>query len=335
MTKLSYKDAGVDLNQADQALRGIVAHARGTHSENVLKGIGLFSGFYRLDTRRFRNPVLVSSIDGVGTKVKLAEMARVYDGIGKDLVNHCINDIAVCGAEPLFFMDYVATDKLQSDVVEGVVRGMALACKEANCALIAGETAEMPGVYQRGCFDVAGAIVGVVEEDGIIDGEKISPGDLLIGIASNGIHTNGYSLVRKILFETRNFGLSETIEVLGCSLGEELLRVHKNYLPLIRKIAGDPGVVGIAHITGGGIVGNTKRLLRENLTLRIDWNAWEWPPIFSFLQRQGQVSDEEMRQVFNLGVGLVLIVRKAAVETVLALCRAAGEEAFIIGSVNK
>jgi len=333
--QVSYRDAGVNLNAANQALREIKRYTKTTHSENVLRGVGLFSGFYRLDLARYTNPVLVSSIDGVGTKVKIAEMAGFYESIGQDLVNHCINDIAVCGAEPLLFMDYVAADKLNSDVLLGVVRGMTAACRETGCALVGGETAEMPGVYNTGAFDVAGAIIGIVEEDRIIDGAGIADGDTLLAVPSNGIHTNGYSLVRKILSDNNRFQLSDRLDELDGTLGKELLRVHKDYLPLIRKISTNAGVVGIAHITGGGIVGNTQRLLRGGLSLCIDWHAWEWPPIFSWLQEQGHVSDEEMRQVFNLGVGLVLVVNNGQVDKVRALCRTAGEDAFVIGKVTE
>ncbi len=333
MSDLSYKQAGVDIERADAAVAGMKSHVETTHTDSVLKGLGFFSGLFRLDTARYQHPVLVSSIDGVGTKVKIAEMVGVFDSIGADMVNHCLNDIAVSGADPLFFLDYIAADKLDPIAITGIVSGMAAACKSAGCALIGGETAEMPGVYRTGSFDVAGAIVGVVEEAQIIDGSRISAGDLLLAIPSNGIHTNGFSLVRKLLFEGQTFALNQYLEELRCSLAEELLRVHKSYLGLIQQLRGRPGLTGISHVTGGGIVGNTRRLLRKDLSLEIDWTCWEWPPVFRLLQRAGAVSEEEMRQVFNLGVGLILVVQPDEVESMLAACARSGEQAQVIGSV--
>jgi len=334
-SEISYKDSGVDLERSRQAKDAIKAHVKSTHTENVLRDIGLFSGFFRFDTDKYKEPVLVSSIDGVGTKVKIAQMMGRYNTIGADLVNHSVNDIMVCGAEPLFFMDYIAADRLTQDMVSGAVEGMASACKESGCALIGGETAEMPGVYTEQSFDLAGTIVGVVDRDRIIDGSTIGAGDILIGIASNGIHTNGYSLVRKVFFENNDYSVEHRFNDLGGTLGEELLKVHKSYHRLIRAVRNLEGLKGISHITGGGIVGNTNRLLPAGCRVDIDWESWSWPVIFSILQKEGSVPDAEMRNVFNLGVGLVLIVTEEKAEALLGSCASMQEEAFVIGSVKK
>lgn len=333
MTDTSYKKSGVDIEAGERAVNSIQDMVAGTHSGNVLKGIGLFSGFYELDIQKYKKPVIVSSIDGVGTKVKIAELMGVYDTVGQDLVNHCINDIAVCGASPLVFLDYIAADKLDVQVVSEIVKGMAVACKESGCALVGGETAEMPGVYMKDNFDLAGSITGVVEKDEIIDGSEITQGNVLIGVPSSGLHTNGFSLVRHILFEENKFSIGQHIPEFGQTLGEELLAVHKSYLHLIQAAIKTHLVLGIAHITGGGIVGNTSRLLPENLGLRINWNAWTLPPLFEFLQKKGNVSFEEMQKAFNLGVGLIFIVAESAAEKILEICKLQDESAFIMGEV--
>lgn len=333
MTPVSYKDAGVDRERGENIKDSIKKLAADSFNQNVLKGIGLFSGFYVLDTKALRHPVLVSSMDGVGTKVKIAQMMGVYDSLGEDLVNHCINDIMVCGADPLFFLDYIAADRLEPQMVREIVRGLARACKQAGCALVGGETAEMPGVYAKNNFDLAGAIVGLVERDAIVDGNKTAAGDVLIGVASNGLHTNGFSLARKILFEMKKFNISQPIRELDSTLGEELLKPHRSYLSLIQKIRSQSGLHGMAHVTGGGIIDNTRRLLRKNLDLRIDWEAWQPPTIFRFIQKEGSVSDSEMRKIFNMGVGLVLIVGNTAAGEILNLCQSLNESVFIIGSV--
>ena len=335
MTQVSYENAGVSREVSENAKDSIKAFARTTHSKNVLKEIGLFSGFYDLDLKKFKRPILASSIDGVGTKVKIAQMMGVYDSIGRDLVNHCVNDIMVCGAEPLFFMDYLAADKLHVKVIEEIVKGISDACKDAGCALLGGETAEMPGVYAPDNFDVAGSIVGVVEFDKIIDGSQIKPDDFLIGVASNGLHTNGYSLVRKVFFENSDYSVTMRLDETQSTLGEELLRIHRSYQRLIEKIKNSEGLHGIAHITGGGIVGNTARLLKDDLELQIDWSAWEMQAIFKIIQKEGNIPDSEMRKVFNLGVGLVLVVNTGTVESFLNACKTTSEQAFVIGSVTK
>jgi len=335
MTQITYENAGVSREVSESAKDSIKTLARATHSKNVLKEIGLFSGFYDFDFKTFKRPILVSSIDGVGTKVKIAQMMGVYESIGRDLVNHCVNDIMVCGAEPLFFMDYLAADKLHVNVIEEIVKGISEACQDSGCALIGGETAEMPGVYAPGNFDVAGSIVGVVEFDKIIDGSQIKPSDCLIGVASNGLHTNGYSLVRKVFFENNHYSVTTRLDETQSTLGEELLRVHRSYHGLMGKIKNSEGLHGIAHITGGGLVDNISRLLKEGLDLQIDWSAWEMQPIFKIIQKEGNIPDSEMRKVFNLGVGLVLVVNPDTVESFLNACKTASEQAFVTGSVIK
>jgi len=262
-------------------------------------------------------------------------MMGVYDSIGRDLVNHCVNDIMVCGAEPLFFMDYLAADKLHVKVIEEIVKGISDACKDAGCALLGGETAEMPGVYAPDNFDVAGSIVGVVEFDKIIDGSQIKAGDCLIGVASNGLHTNGYSLVRRVFFENSDYSVTMRLDETQSTLGEELLSIHRSYQRLIEKIKNSEGLHGIAHITGGGIVDNTSRLLRDGLELQVDWSTWEMQAIFNIIQTEGNIPDSEMRKVFNLGVGLVVVVNTDTVESFLNACKTASEQAFVIGSVTK
>ncbi|MDZ7338197.1 MAG: phosphoribosylformylglycinamidine cyclo-ligase [candidate division KSB1 bacterium] len=330
---LTYEAAGVSIAAGDESVERIKAMARATYGPSVLRDIGLFGGFYELDSGRCRRPVLVSSIDGVGTKVKVACALGVYDTVGEDLVNHSVNDVMTSGADPLFFLDYLATGKLKPEVVEKVVEGMARACRQAGCALIGGETAEMPGVYHPDDFDLAGAIVGVVEKEQIIDGHTIKAGDVLVGIGSNGLHTNGYSLARKVLLELAGIKLTEQVHELGCTLGEELLRVHRSYQILVQQVRSLPGLHGIAHITGGGIVGNTSRLLPAGRSLRIDWQAWEVPPIFRLIQRLGKVQDAEMRRVFNLGIGEVLVVAPEAADICIEKASAAGFAAYIIGEV--
>lgn len=334
MTKRVYEDAGVSIAAGEEITEQIKSLAHATHGPNVLHGLGLFSGFYQLQLSQYIQPVLVASIDGVGTKVKVAEMMGIHDSVGQDLVNHCVNDIAVCGAEPLFFTDYIAADRLEPATVRQLVKGISIACEQAKCALIGGETAEMPGVYSKGSFDLAGAITGVVEKSAIIDGRKIAGGDVLIGVQSNGLHTNGFSLVRKVLFEDEKYSVNQYLDETGCKLGEELLRVHRSYLPVISRLKNESGIHGIAHITGGGIAGNTRRLLKAELSLHIDWDSWEKQPIFDFIARVGNVSDTEMRQVFNLGIGLVLLVAATAVDTIQNACAAEGFENWVIGSVQ-
>lgn len=327
----TYKDSGVDIDAAETSIRNIKALIRSTFSSNVLTDIGLFGGFFQPDFSAFKEPVLVSSVDGVGTKLHVAVLANKHDTVGSDLVNHCVNDIAVSGAIPLFFMDYFASGKLDTHVFEEVVRGFVKACKENKCALIGGETAEMPGMYQNKDYDIAGMIVGVVDKEKIVNGSGIKPGDVLIGVPSNGLHTNGYSLARSVLLN--RFTVDDYIDELGSTLAEELLRVHRSYLHLIQELLNPNAPAGFAHITGGGIVGNTKRILPDGTTIRIDWNGWETPAVFKLIQSTGKVDDDEMRRVFNMGIGLVIIADKDNVDKILNTLNGLHEHACVIGEV--
>ncbi len=302
----TYKAAGVDIEAGEKTVDKIKGYAKSTFNKSVLTDIGMFGAFYEPDFSEYKNPVLVSSVDGVGTKLKIAIEMDKHDSIGQDLVNHCVNDIAVCGAEPLFFLDYYATGKLSPDKAADVIKGFAIACKENNCALIGGETAEMPGMYDENDYDVSGTIVGVVDKSKIIDGKKIKKGDLLIGFPSTGLHTNGYSLARKVLLD--KFSVNDFIPEINNTLGNELLKIHKSYLPLIKKLKNSLEVKGLSHITGGGIIGNTSRILPAGLSLDIHWGAWEMPAIFKLIQNTGNISNEEMHKVFNCGIGLIAVI---------------------------
>ena len=327
-----YEDAGVSIKAGDDTVERIKNYAKSTFNKAVLADIGLFGAFFEPDLADFKEPVLVSSVDGVGTKLKIATSLGKHDTIGQDLVNHCINDIAVCGAEPLFFLDYMAFGKLDPEVASEIVKGFSIACKNNGCALIGGETAEMPGLYQKGDYDLSGTIVGIVEKSKILKGDKITSGDVLIGIPSTGLHTNGYSLARKVLLE--KYDLNEKVPPLNKSLGEELLSVHRSYLSLIKFMKTNLDVKGISHVTGGGIIGNTKRILPEGLKLKIDWEKWEVPPIFKLIQETGEISDEEMREVFNMGVGLIFIVSKDDSQLALDLTTKQNERPILIGKVE-
>ncbi|WP_420454866.1 phosphoribosylformylglycinamidine cyclo-ligase [Rubrivirga sp.] len=328
----TYKDAGVDIDAGEEAVRRIKGHVRKTFTPGVLTDIGAFGGFFALDKDQYRDPVLVSSMDGVGTKLKVAQRVDRHDTVGQDLVNHCVNDIAVCGARPLFFLDYFAAGQIRPSVVEAVVKGFAAACKENGCALIGGETAEMPDLYARGEYDLAGTIVGVVERDGIVDGSAIQAGDVLLGLPSTGLHTNGYTLARKVLFE--RFVAGDAPEALGGeTVAEALLRVHRSYLDAIQALISEGLAHGIAHVTGGGLEGNTRRVVPEGLALDVDWDAWTVPPLFRLIQEVGEVPEDDMRRTFNLGVGLVVVVPADAVERALAVLGALGEPAFAVGTV--
>jgi phosphoribosylformylglycinamidine cyclo-ligase len=330
---LTYKDAGVDIDAGELGVKAISRLAKLTFNENVLKDIGLFGSFYRLDCSKIKEPVLVSSVDGVGTKLKIAFRSGIHDTIGEDLVNHCVNDIMTSGAEPLFFLDYLALSKLEPHVVEQIVTGMARGCRNANCALIGGETAEMPDFYQPGEYDISGTMVGIVDAENIIDGSKINRGDVLVGLPSNGLHTNGYSLVRKIFFGLNHFNIDDYIEQLGCTLGEELLRVHRSYRHEILALKDQHFLHGMSHITGGGIEGNTHRILPEGLRLKIDWKSWTPLEIFHLIQHIGQVPEEEMRRVFNLGIGFIFIIDKMQVDHAINQLKNLGEDPKIIGEV--
>jgi len=291
----------------------------------------MFGAFYEPDFSGYKNPVLVSSVDGVGTKLKIAIEMDKHDTIGQDLVNHCVNDIAVCGAKPLFFLDYYATGKLNPDKAAEVIKGFSIACKENDCALIGGETAEMPGLYADEDFDVSGTIVGVVDKAKIIDGKRIQKGDLLIGFPSNGLHTNGYSLARKVLLE--KFKVTDHVNEINNILGDELLKIHKSYLPLITALKNSIDVKGLSHITGGGIVGNTSRIIPKGLGLLIHWGNWEMPAIFKLIQQTGNISNDEMHKVFNCGIGLAAVVSKSDKIVAFQAAHDAHEHPLLIGEV--
>jgi len=330
--KLDYKSAGVDREKGEGVKKKIGALARQTFNENVLAAIGLFGGFFRFPQENYREPVLVASVDGIGTKIKLACQLHQYRGLGADIVYHCLNDIMVGGAQPLFFLDYLAFGKLESSVVLDLIESMSAACRDAGCALIGGETAEMPDIYHSGEFDLAGTIVGVVEKEKILDGRRIQRGDVLVGIASNGLHTNGYSLARKII-AAHHLQLDQYQHDLAATLGEALLKPHRSYQRPIQLAIEFFELHGISHITGGGIEGNTARLLRHGVQLKIDWQAWEWPPLFRLLQKCGQVEVAEMRHVFNLGIGLIFVMAPTTVDELRQRLQEIGEKSWVIGEI--
>jgi phosphoribosylformylglycinamidine cyclo-ligase len=326
----TYKDSGVDIEAGDETVKRIKPLIKSTFNKNVLADIGLFGGFYDAQFPGYKEPVLVASTDGVGTKLKIAFLTGKHDTVGQCLVNHCVNDILSCGAKPLFYLDYFATGKLIPGVAEKVISGFAKACRENDCAIIGGETAEMPSIYQEGEYDVSGTIVGIVEKQKIVDGKSIVPGDVLIGLPSTGLHTNGYSLARSILLE--KFSVNKYFDELGKTIGEALLEVHRSYLHVVMPLL-DLGLInGISHITGGGIIGNTKRILPEGCTLDINWNSWEPLPIFKLIQKKGNISDDEMRLTFNLGIGMILVISHVNVDKVLSLL--AGEKPLLIGKIK-
>jgi phosphoribosylformylglycinamidine cyclo-ligase len=306
----AYARAGVDVDLGNKVKAGLGAIVKTTHRPEVLGKIGGFGGLFRGAFPGFKEPVLVASIDGVGTKIKVAVLLNKHDTIGEDLVNHCVNDIAVLGAEPLFFLDYMASERLEPNRFHELIAGMTRGCRKAGCALIGGETAQMPGIYHGNDYDLVGTIVGVVDRKKIIDGSKIKEGDAIIGLPSSGLHTNGYSLAREILFNQLNLRLSARADGLRKTLGEELLNVHTLYLPHIRKVRAQIEVKGMAHITGGGLIDNIPRVLPEALDAEIMLGTWAVPPLFRLLANAARIGVEELHQVFNMGVGMVLIVAK-------------------------
>ncbi|MGA7306457.1 MAG: phosphoribosylformylglycinamidine cyclo-ligase [Rhodothermales bacterium] len=328
----TYKEAGVDISAGEDTVRRIKPLVRSTFTEGVLTDIGAFGAFFAPPWRQYDDPILVSSVDGVGTKLAVAVACDRHDTVGQDLVNHCVNDIAVCGATPLFFMDYFAAGSLDPERTVSVIEGFATACRENGCALIGGEMAEMPGMYRVDDYDIAGTIVGMVDRSEIVDGSTISDGDVLIGLPSTGLHTNGFSLARHVLLS--RFDVHDKPEELGGeSVGEVLLRVHRSYLGVIRRLLEQRLAVGFSHITGGGIAGNTRRILPDGLEIDVQWDAWERPAIFRLIQELGSVPESDMRSTFNLGIGLVAVVPVDRAAGAEALLRAAGEEPIIIGRI--
>jgi phosphoribosylformylglycinamidine cyclo-ligase len=336
----AYAGAGVDIHLADTLKGGLRAKVRKTLRREVLGSIGGFGGLFALDLKKHKRPVLVSSMDGVGTKLKIAVALNKHDTVGQDLVNHCVNDIAAVGAEPLFFLDYIGMGQLTPRVFDQIIDGLVKACRKAGCALIGGETAQLPGIYGTGDYDLVSTIVGVVERDRIIDGSRIRPGDAIIGLASTGLHTNGYSLARQILFAQMGVRLDDYHGALGCTFGEELLKVHRNYWPVIQKIRNSKleirnSIHGIAHITGGGFYDNIPRVLPKNCHAVIRRGSWNVLPIFKLLQEGGGVTDEEMHHVFNMGIGMVLIVDPQSAGAVRKVGTRAGVKSYLIGEIRK
>jgi len=331
---MDYKAAGVDIDAGNETVRRIRALAKGTFTPDVLSDIGSFGGLFRVPQGECDEPVLVASADGVGTKLKLAFMSGRHDTVGQDLVNHCVNDILVQGARPLFFLDYLATGRLAPEVAEQIVGGMAKACRENGCALLGGETAEMPGFYADGEYDLAGFVIGLVDRARIVDGRNLVPGDVLIGIPSSGLHTNGYSLARRIAFEVAGLSFDSQVAELGSSIGEALLIPHRSYLRVLQPLLDRQLVKGLAHITGGGITDNLPRILPEGIGAAISRNGWDVPPIFHWLQRIGQVGDDEMLRAFNMGVGMIVACEARYQSEVLAMLQTSGGAgATVIGAI--
>ncbi|MGV3772903.1 MAG: phosphoribosylformylglycinamidine cyclo-ligase [Verrucomicrobiales bacterium] len=342
MAQKAYARAGVDIDLGNKVKATLPELLASTHRREVLGKVGGFGGLFALDTKRYKQPVLVSSVDGVGTKLKIAFAMDRHDTVGQDLVNHCVNDIAVLGAEPLFFLDYIGTGKLEPQMFEQLIQGFAKACQENRCALVGGETAQMPGFYQKGEYDVSGTIVGVVEKSRMLDGKTIKKGDVIIGIASSGLHTNGYSLARKIFFDQLKLKPKTVVSELGGTIGDEMLKVHVSYGMLVQDLLkkyNKPGkplqVKGFAHITGGGFVDNIPRVLPTKFDAVIEKGSWPVLPVFELMQARGKVPEAEMYQVFNMGIGMVAFVAQEQADAVLKTVKAAKHPAWVIGEVAK
>jgi len=333
--KLTYQSSGVDIQAGNEAKEKIKKLARSTFTPAVLKGIGSFGGFFAFNTKEYKNPVLVSSVDSVGTKLKVAFMMGKHDTVGEDIVNHCVNDILVHGAKSLFFLDYIGIGKLDPVVVAEIVKGLAKANRNVGCALVGGETAELSEFYKIGEYDLAGCIVGVVEKNKIIDGSNIRPGDQIIGLKSSGLHTNGYTLARKVLFDVAHLRVNDYVKELKTTLGNELLKVHRCYAPSISSTLKKFEIKGMAHITGGGIQGNLCRILPKNCDAQIHTDSWKVLPIFEFIQSKGNIDNEEMFKVFNMGIGLILVVSKPETHKILNQLSSLKETAHHIGEITK
>ena len=332
---ITYADAGVDIERANRTKQRIKYLAQKTFNRGVLSEIGGFGGLFSIDKRKYRDPVLVSSVDGVGTKLKLAFEMHLHHTVGADLVNHCVNDIAVQGAAPMFFMDYFATGKLEGEIAEKVISGIADACKQNGCALIGGETAEMPGFYSNGEYDLAGFIVGVVDRERIITGKDVKPGDVLIGLPSTGLHTNGYSLARKLFFSNARYTPDSYVNEIKGKVGTELMKTHKSYWPIVRRMVEAEAVTAMAHITGGGITENLPRVLPKNCSAIVEINSWPVLPIFEHMQAIGAIPQEEMLRTFNMGIGMILVVPAAKFKKVQSILDRCSEKGYIIGRVVK
>jgi len=334
-TAVTYADAGVDINRANRTKQRIKYLAHKTFTKGVLSEIGGFGGLFSVDKTKYADPILVSSVDGVGTKLKVAFEMELHSTIGADLVNHCVNDIAVQGAAPMFFMDYLATGRLDPAIAEQVVEGIADACKHNGCALIGGETAEMPGFYPDGEYDLAGFIVGVVDREKIVTGKDVQIGDIILGLPSNGLHTNGYSLARKLLFEVGHYSPETYVNEIKNKVGNELMRTHRSYWPVLRKLVDGQCVAAMAHITGGGITENLPRVLPKGMAAVIELGSWPVLPIFEHLQQLGNVPQEEMLRTFNMGLGMLLVVPSAKFKKAQSVLERVGEKCFTVGRVVK
>ena len=331
---MDYRSAGVDIDAGNEVVRRIRALARSTFTPGVLSEIGSFGGLFQLEPGRFREPVLVASADGVGTKLKVAFLAGKHSTVGVDLVNHCVNDILMQGAEPLFFLDYISTGRLSPEVAESIIGGMASACRDNGCALLGGETAEMPGFYGEGEYDLAGFIVGVVDRNRLINGRTIAVGDVLVGVPSSGLHTNGYSLARRIAFDQLGLTVDRHVPELGRTLGEAFLEPHRSYLPLIRPLLDGGRIKGMAHITGGGITDNLPRILPHGTAAVIDAASWEVPPLFRWLRQSGGVPLDDMMRTFNMGIGLIIVAARDKAEQLIdELAARGGRDARVMGEV--
>ena len=330
---IDYRASGVDIDAGNETVRRIKSLAKSTFTPGVLSDIGSFGGLFALDRSRYQEPVLVASTDGVGTKLKVAFMTGRHDTVGADLVNHCVNDILVQGAEPLFFLDYLATGRLSPDVAEQVIAGVARGCKQNGCALLGGETAEMPGFYADGEYDIAGTIVGVVERSKVIDGRSIVVGDVVIGLPSSGLHTNGYSLARRVIFDVCGYRADQTIPELGTTAGAALLAPHRSYLSAMKPLIAADLVKGMAHITGGGITENLPRILPDGTAAVIDRAAWTIPPVFKLLQDRGGVADDEMLRAFNMGIGLIVVCSAEHAGRTIDMLTSAGEQPVRLGAI--
>jgi len=324
---MDYRTSGVDIDAGNEVVRRIKRLARSTHTPGVLSEIGSFGGLFSLGSLGLTDPVLVASADGVGTKLKIAFLTNIHETIGQDLVNHCVNDILVQGARPAFFLDYLATGRLSPDVAASIVHGIARACRENGCALLGGETAEMPGFYHDGEYDLAGFIIGAVDRAHLIDGKRIAPGDVLIGLPSSGLHTNGYSLARRIVFDHLKLEVSSRVPELNATVGEALLRPHRSYLPIVEPLLGTSAIKGMAHITGGGITDNLPRILPPGTRAAIDRMTWDVPPLFSWLVIAGGVPTEDAYRTFNMGIGLIVVCSPEDQQTLLTTFHEHGEPA--------
>ncbi|MFA7693607.1 MAG: phosphoribosylformylglycinamidine cyclo-ligase [Candidatus Hydrogenedentales bacterium] len=330
---LTYSDAGVNIDAATTALSGMKDLIRRTYTEHVLRDIGTFGAMFQLDLKNYEEPVLVSSVDGVGTKLKLAFMTGKHDTVGIDLVSHCVNDILVQGARPLFFLDYLAVGKLHPEVVVEIVRGLSIGCRYAGCALIGGETAEMPDMYKEGEYDLAGTIVGIVDRSKIVDGSAIEENDVIVGLPSTGLHTNGFSLARKICFEVAELSPDDPMPGVGATVAEALMEPHVSYAKLMQLVMRVADVHGMAHITGGGITDNVPRILPEGLAAEIDLNSWKVPPLFRFLQEIGNVEDQEMLRTFNMGQGYLFVISPDQLNRVQETITLAGQQCTVVGKI--